>query len=153
MNEGSVITRELQDLIGKEMEPVVWEIDRQWIRKFCDAVGDSNPVWQDEIYARNSRFGGIIAPPTFLLALRNDSLRMTLSRIEHPLKRKLNAGREIEFYEPIRAGDVITVTVKLADLTEREGKLGTMLFIHAEETYTNQLGQVVAKLKNTSMWY
>ena len=153
MTEASAITKELRDLLGKELEPAVWEIDRQWIRKFCDAVGDSNPVWQDEIYARESRFGGVIAPPTFVLALRNDALRLTLATIDHPLKRKLNAGRELECYAPIRVGDVITVTVKLVDLTEREGKLGKMLFIHSEDTYTNQLGQVVGKLRNTAMWY
>jgi len=35
------------------------------IRHFADASGDRNPLWRDPEYARKTRWGGIIAPPTF----------------------------------------------------------------------------------------
>ena len=34
------------------------------IRHFADAMGDSNPLWRNQEYARQTRWGGIIAPPT-----------------------------------------------------------------------------------------
>jgi len=34
------------------------------IRHFADAMGDRNPLWRREDYAKNTRWGGIIAPPT-----------------------------------------------------------------------------------------
>ena len=35
------------------------------IRHFADGMGSRNPLWRDQEYARQSRWGGIIAPPTF----------------------------------------------------------------------------------------
>lgn len=34
------------------------------IRHFADGMGDKNPLWRDQEYARGTRWGGIIAPPT-----------------------------------------------------------------------------------------
>ncbi len=36
------------------------------IRRFGDVIGDYNPLWRDEEYAKESRFGMITAPPTFI---------------------------------------------------------------------------------------
>src|SRR5579884_1325558 len=38
------------------------------IMLFARSVGDPNPVYHDEEYARRSEVGGIIAPPTFVQA-------------------------------------------------------------------------------------
>lgn len=35
------------------------------IRHYADAIGDRNPLWRSQDYARGTRWGGIIAPPTF----------------------------------------------------------------------------------------
>ena len=34
------------------------------IRHFADAMGDKNPLWRNQEYARQTRWGGIIGPPT-----------------------------------------------------------------------------------------
>ncbi|MDY6855563.1 MAG: MaoC family dehydratase N-terminal domain-containing protein [Thermodesulfobacteriota bacterium] len=55
----------MSKLIGKSGEPMILAVERGAIRKFADAVGDRNPlIWDDE-YARNSRYGSIVAPPGF----------------------------------------------------------------------------------------
>jgi acyl dehydratase len=36
------------------------------IRHFADGLGDTNPLWTDEEYAKRTKWGGIIAPPCFL---------------------------------------------------------------------------------------
>ena len=36
------------------------------IRNFCNTVGDLNPLYRDEAYARSTKYGGIIAPPLIL---------------------------------------------------------------------------------------
>ena len=38
-------------------------IEAGHVMMFARAIGDPNPVYQDEAYARSSGFGGIIAPP------------------------------------------------------------------------------------------
>jgi len=39
------------------------------IRHFADASGDRNPLWRNPEYAAKTRWGGIIAPPTFTDAM------------------------------------------------------------------------------------
>ena len=65
MPDGSVITDEIRNTIGREFGPHVYEVEKGAIKKFAEALEDTNPLWQDEKYAAESRYGGIIAPPTF----------------------------------------------------------------------------------------
>ena len=53
----------------------------------------------------------------------------------------------------MRPGDRITVTTKLADLFERPGRLGNMLFSVRETKYVNQFGQTVALQRTTGISY
>lgn len=151
--QASVITDELKKLVGVEAAPAVWEVEKGAIKKFAESIGDTNPLWQDERYARKSRYGGIVTPPTFLASLTNDAVRDAIFQLDLPVKRVLNGGNELEFFQPIRPGDVITVTGKLADVREREGRMGRMLFMVFEYTYTNQFGEVAAVGRNTIIRY
>jgi acyl dehydratase len=146
----SLITEEMKRVVGVPTEPTVIEIDKSAILRFCEAVGDPNPMWLDGDYARSHRYGGIVAPPTFLAAARLRGARPT---VPHGLKRVLDGGGEWEFFRPVRLGDVLTVTTKVIDLTEREGKMGKMLFIVTETTWKNQSNELVAKAKGTSINY
>jgi acyl dehydratase len=66
----------------------------------------------------------------------------------------LNGGTEFEYFdEEICAGDVLTATAKVAELRERPGSMGPMLFIISETTYKNQDGKVVAKMTGTAIRY
>ena len=148
--ENTIIPESLLKAIGVESDPITYEIEKGHIARFAEAIGDENPLFSDEIKARNSRYGGIIAPPTFYRALRPGSLPESA---ESPFTRNLDAGSDWEFFEPIRPGDRITVTIKLADLVEREGRLGKMIIITRETRYENQLGQIVATQKTNGISY
>ena len=39
---------------------------RMAILKFAEGIGDPNPLWSDEEHAKKTRYGSIIAPPSFL---------------------------------------------------------------------------------------
>ncbi|MFL2627147.1 MAG: MaoC family dehydratase N-terminal domain-containing protein [Dehalococcoidia bacterium] len=148
--ENTIIPESLLEAIGVESDPITYEIEKGHIARFAEAIGDENPLFSDEIKARNSRYGGIIAPPTFYRALRPGSLPESA---ESPFTRNLDAGSDWEFFEPIRPGDRITVTIKLADVVEREGRLGKMIIITRETRYENQLGQIVATQKTNGISY
>ena len=149
-DENTIIPESLRNAIGLESDPITYEIEKGHIARFAEAIGDENPIYSDEIKARNSKYGGIIAPPTFYRALRPGSLPETA---ESPFTRNLDAGSDWEFFEPIRPGDRITVTIKLADVVEREGRLGKMIIITRETRYENQLGQIVATQKTNGISY
>ena len=135
------ILDEVRGQIGVGWQVGVYEIEKGMLRMFVQAIGDPNPLWQDEEYAKKSGYGGIIAPPTFPLAIYINEL---IEQKPFLGSEGLNAGNEVEFYQPIRTGDIITVTAKFTDVNEREGKRGKMGFIDTQVTYTNQRQQVIA---------
>ena len=150
MVEEPLITEEMKARIGISTEPTVIEVDRTWIQRFCEAIGDPNPLWNDEEYAKSHRYGGMVAPPTFLASAYMSGLRPT---VPHKLTRTLNGGGEWEFLRPVCPGDVLVVTSKVADLQERTGKLGRMLFIVVEGIWKNQRNEVVARFQATTIHY
>ncbi len=60
---------ELRGEVGVEWKSRMYEIEKGMIRQFVQAIDDQNPLWQDEEYARKSQYGGIIAPPHFILTI------------------------------------------------------------------------------------
>ena len=143
--EGSVITEEMRSKLGVEVGPKVYEIEKGMVKKFAEAIDDPNPLWQDEAYARKARYGSIVCPPTFLMAAPLTEQILWAMSVKCPLKGFLNGGNEFEYYQPIKPGDIISVTGKLVDLQEKTGKAGKIVIMVMESTYTNQRGEVVAK--------
>ena len=153
MAEVSAITEELRGLLGVEWGPQVYEIEKGMIKKLAEAIDDPNPLWRDEAYAKKTRYGGIVAPPTFACSLRLDELYRQVRAAKCPLTRSLNGGNEIEYFQPIKVGDTISVTGKLADLREQMGSRGKMLFIILEVTYKNPRAEVAAIGRTTIIRY
>ncbi len=144
------VTDEVRKQIGKAAEPRTYEVERGAIRRFADAIGDSNPLYSNEVEARKTRFGGVIAPPTFY---RSMMAAFPEVKIDIPGNRGLDGGSDWEFFEPVRPGDRITVQSKIADIRESEGRLGPMVFTTIETSYTNQLGQLCALQRSTGIRY
>ncbi len=141
MSETPVISEELQSLVGVEVGPEVYEIEKGFLRKFAEAIGDPNTRWKE------------VAPPTLPGALLPNGLINRLLAAKSSLNRFLNGGNEIEYFKPIKVGDTISVYSKLSRLREIKGKDGTSLFMILEVTYKNQLGEVVAAGKYNYIRY
>ncbi len=70
MSKGvGLLPDELKKFIGQTIDSSIFEIEKEPVRRFADAVGDLNPLYWDEDYARKSKYGAIIAPPGFLSSL------------------------------------------------------------------------------------
>jgi acyl dehydratase len=145
----SVITEELRSMLGVEAEPEVFEVEKGHIIRFAQAIGDPNPLWNDREYARKSNYDDIIAPPMFLIDEGLTKFADRLIKLKNPLPSTLNGGTEIEYYKPMKPGDIITTVAKLIDLKEKSGGSGKLLFQIVEVTYTNQKGELVAKCRDT----
>ena len=147
----SFLTEEMrQQSIGVESAPQTMEVEKGAIIKFAQAIGDDNPLYNDEQAARESRFGGLIAPPTFLRSAV--SARPDLP-FDVPFERVLDGGSDWEYFVPVRPGDRITSVSRIEDINERNGSIGLMLISTIVITYTNQFGQVVATQTSTSIRY
>lgn len=54
--------------IEHTLEPWCYEATRDNIRHYAHGIGDDNPLWCDPAYAQGTRFGDVIAPPSFVFA-------------------------------------------------------------------------------------
>ena len=150
MTQESVITPEMRAAIGVESEPYTNDVEKGAIIKFAQAIGDDSPIYNDEVAARNSRYGGLIVPPTFFRSFRSGPMKVDVTS---PYSANLDGGSEWEYFEPVRPGDRITVTSKISNMFERAGRLGNMLFIQRETKYVNQFGTTVAVQRTTGISY
>lgn len=147
----SFLTEEMrQQAIGLESPPVTTEVEKGAIIKFAQAIGDDNPLWNDEVAARKTRHGGLIASPTFL---RSAGTTRPQLPFELPFHRLLDGGSDWEYFEPVRPGDRITSVARIADIRERTGRLGVMIIMTTVIAYRNQFDQVVATQTSTSIRY
>ncbi|MCK4368376.1 MAG: MaoC family dehydratase N-terminal domain-containing protein [Dehalococcoidales bacterium] len=142
MTEASSGIEKLKSKIGVEWQPREYEIGREMIRRFARAVGDPNPLWQD----------GAIAPPTFILAIGFEQFVDDLMSLA-PFNTVLMGGTELECYQPIGLGDVITTIFKISNLRERQGKMGRMAFMTFDSSYKNQKQELVAKCRQMIIGY
>ncbi len=148
MAEESIITKEMRDWLGTEGSGLC-EVEKGHIKKFAQAVDDPNPLWQNEEYARKSKYGSIIAPPTFIQDDALHTIMPKLSKMKSPLHRHLYGGVELEFYKPMKVGDVLTARGKLVDLYEKGGKGGKLIFMVVETSFSNQQGELLVKGRHT----
>jgi acyl dehydratase len=142
MAEASSGIERLKSKVGVEWAPRKYEIGREMIRRFVRAVGDPNPLWQD----------GTIAPPTFVLAIGFEQFVDDLMSLV-PFGSVLMGGTELEFYQPIRRGDVITVVFKISSLRELKSKAGKTAFMTFDSSYKNQKQELVAKCRQMVIGY
>ena len=125
----------LRARIGVDGPAVTAPVEAGHVRRFAEAIGDPNPRWRSE------------APPTFLVALAPVSIH--LGEAEKYGKGWLNGGNRFEYFGPVKIGDEITATGRVADVYEKEGTTGNLLFIIFETEYKNQRGELVARLRGT----
>lgn len=154
---------EARALIGKEQELTEYEaylaqcpVDTSEIRRYALAVEDYNPLWFNNEYSKKTRWGGIIAPPTFMHTCGGGTILTTVhvpGTDDWP-HGALYSGSEFEFFLPIRVGDKIRPKSKLYDVVEKTGKfVGPMVFVTSETTYTNQSGELVGIWRQTVCKY
>lgn len=155
----SVITDEMREAVGKEGEPATLEVDKTGCRMFARAVGHSDLIFYDEDYAKGKGYRSIVAPPGFLgtRTFKPSGGGGVQARpgmgFSIPYKRVLNGGTEIEYFDTVCAGDVLTARNKITGFNERSGSMGPMLITNRETAFTNQDGKVVAVERGTVIQY
>jgi acyl dehydratase len=136
-----------RSLIGRESEPVVWEVEKGHIRRFADALGDPNPIYQDEATARAAGYPALVAPPTFPIAFTaNERFRHSLDLGTRSI---LHGEQSFEYARPVVAGDRITVVSRVADVLERPGASGPSDVLVLEDEGRDDKGELVFRTRAT----
>jgi acyl dehydratase len=113
-----------QAFIGRVYPPTApYEVGREKIREFADAVKDPNPAYREPAAARALGYDDVIAPPTFAIVLTlpaghqvidDPELGIDYSRVVHGEQRFMHA-------RPVRAGDVLQVVVSVDNIRVAAG--------------------------------
>jgi len=153
MAEDSLITDELRKLVGVSGGPTIFKVEEGAIKRYAEAIGDPNPLYNNVEYASKSKYGRLICPPGFTgWPVKGDIPIMktidSLFKAGAP-PRLLDGGIEFEFFLPIRAGDILVATTKIINMSERESKSGKMMFAIVETTFVNQNGDVAVRSRAT----
>ncbi|MDE8654023.1 FAS1-like dehydratase domain-containing protein [Novosphingobium album (ex Liu et al. 2023)] len=128
--------------IENTIEPWNYEATRDAIRHYAHGIGDDNPLWCDPEYAAQTRYGTIVALPSFLF---------TTSRIVSGYCGGLSgvhamwAGADWTWHKPVLRNDTIRAEAYLKDLVEHQTKFAGRSFqqIYHVDFY-NQSGDHVA---------
>lgn len=136
---------ELRGEIGKPITGVggfLTEATGDAIHHYAMGIGDYNSLWHDLEYAAASRFGGLVAPPSILLAFNRTAWGARGLRGIH----SMFSGGRFEWYLPIRLGDRLDSVVTLHDLEIKENSkfAGRTIKQIRKAKFTNQDGKLVA---------
>ncbi|HEX6262627.1 MAG TPA: MaoC family dehydratase N-terminal domain-containing protein [Actinomycetota bacterium] len=136
-----------RELVGKEYPGVIYEVGREKIREFAQAVGETNPVYHDPEAARAAGHAEQVAPLTFPTVLHLRSGPQVVMDPELGLDYSLvvHGTQEFEYRRPILAGDVLTATPRIAEITAK----GPHEFLVIENTMTDPSGEVVCIARAT----
>ena len=151
----SLLTPELKARIGEEARfESPDELGRAAIRYFALAVGDRNPLYLDDDFARAHGHPSVIAPPTlvcetnqFVPGARDaDGYLTQMFTLDVPGTRQIRGENAYEFYRPVLPTDRVTITWRIEDIAERTSSQGdAMLVVTSVATYTNQDRETLAR--------
>jgi acyl dehydratase len=127
--------------VGKSYPPTTYAAGREKIREYAAAVGETNPIYFDVDAARAAGYADVVAPPMFAVVY---GARAVGPAIVDPdvgidFARMLHAGQEFVWGPLVVAGDEITTTASVKDISERGG----MNFFVFETVSQNQNGDTV----------
>ncbi len=132
--------------IGARSIVAVTEIEKGTIRRFAQALGETNPIYFDEEAARAAGYPSLLAPPTFAITLtRNPIPGLTMPRAG-----VIHGEQEFLYGRAMTAGDRISVSGWLAEVREVKGRRGPMTLVtlltegcHADGTLAFQSRSVL----------
>jgi acyl dehydratase len=128
---------------GKTYDAFEYEVGREKIREYANAVGETNPVYFDRKAAQDAGFRDVVAPPMFAVVYSAGSVGPPIfdPEVGIDFMRMVHGGQEFVWGEPVCSGDTITTTTTFKDFSERDGRK----FYVFESVSKNQDGDEVVR--------
>lgn len=113
-----------QSFVGRTYPPTEpYEVGREKIREFAQAVGDANAVYTDTEAAKVLGYPDVIAPPTFVFSLTFQAAGQVIEdpRLGLDYSRVVHGDQKFAYARPVRAGDRLTVTSVIEGIKSMAG--------------------------------
>ena len=127
------------------------EATKDTIRHFAEGIGDTNPLFRDEQYAKKTTYGGIVAPGCFLYTHQWTSLGGGFSGVH-----AWYVGGSWEWYRPIREGTKLSSAIIIRDLVTKKGRMaggGNIYIDYGDVVYSNaETKEILGKELYHTVW-
>ena len=165
MTQTTTLIERLQAFVGKPYGgPTVGRdpVNVPMIRHLTDALGDRNPVYTDEEFAKRSIHKGLVAPATSLQVWTMPGLapRAAEGPAENPQAKLMSmvdaegyvgvvaTNCEQIYHRYVRPGDLLTSSSVVESIVgPKTTGLGEGYFITTLQTYRDQTGEVVGEMR------
>jgi acyl dehydratase len=129
--------------VGKQYDPITYAVGREKIREYARAVGETDPLCLDLEAARGAGYADLLAPPMFAVVYSAPAVSPVIfdPEIELNFAMMVHGAQEFVWGPPVVAGDEITTTASVKDISEADGR-GYYIF---ESVSVNQRGQEVCR--------
>ena len=154
---------QLQAFVGMQTGPPLTApdpVNAPMIRHWCEAIGDTNPIYVDEAAARAAGHPGIVAPPTMLqswvmwgLAGRpaggdDPYERMTQLLFSRGFTSVVGTNSEQTYHRYLSVGDRLTMRTVIAAISdEKDTGLGRGHFVSTRQDYFDADDELVATMQ------
>jgi acyl dehydratase len=124
------------------------------IRRFVQGVQNPNPLYYDEAYAAESRFGRIVAPQSYFGGGPGTGATPAIQGVV-PGSHMLFGGDEFWFFGTrVFPGDLLRMERMLFDYKVANTSFaGPTMFSRGDTAYFNQSGEAIARQRSTSIRY
>lgn len=146
----------IRQQVGSKTPPIHAVIDGLQSRRYARAIGETNPLYLDEEYAKSRGYAGLVVPPNFLPSYMDwtdggpeDELRIDgtpkaeMQWVPEEGVRLMGGGEEMFFHAPVIAGTEVVQTEELADITSRESRSGLMFVMTIRHRYESAEGELL----------
>lgn len=159
-----VITDEARVWADREFQSFEYPVTQTDIARFARATGETNPIHFEKQAAIEAGYSDIVAPAMFPYVIRmHASTLVPPDELDPdgspsaevpplPTRRAMAGETSIEFGVPVVAGDVIEVRKRLAEMYEKEGRSGPLVFVQMEYEFTNQRDEMVSRESFTRIY-
>ena len=118
------------EFVGSRSEPVRNLVERGAVRRFAEAIADPSPLYVDEEVAGRSRYGNLLAPPTFPRTFDYGRIE----GLDLPSAGLIHGEFRISYERPLLVGEELMCSMQLKDSYDKQGRGGLLGFLVFERT-------------------
>ncbi|WP_102028449.1 MaoC family dehydratase N-terminal domain-containing protein [Salirhabdus sp. Marseille-P4669] len=115
----------LNGFIGKKSNRIKNTVERGLVLRFAEAIQDNHPIYTNEKFGKESRYGKNIAPPTFPIVFDFG----TIPDLKLPSIGLIHGEQHYHYERPLFVGEDVYCYSEVKDYYEKEGKNGLMGFL------------------------